>query len=71
MERKGKGKGKAGEAEVDTGEPPKNKEVLSPAGEEDPNQELDVSRTPDQRAADVALRERERSWADASEAPEN
>ena len=71
LERKGKGKGKAGEAEVDTGEPPKNKEVLSPAGEEDPNQELDVSRTPDQRAADVALRERERSWADASEAPEN
>lgn len=71
LEKKGKGKGKAGEAEVETREPPKSKEVLSPPGEEDPNQELAVSRTPDQTAADVALRERERSWADASEAPEN
>ena len=69
LESKGKGKGKVEEAEVEARESPKGKEVEEDAP--DPNQELDISRTPDQSAADVALRERERSWADASEAPEN
>ena len=69
LESKGKGKGKVEEAEVEARESPKGKEVEEDAP--DPNQGLDISRTPDQSAADVALRERERSWADASEAPEN